>query len=108
MTGRSNSALSARAVVLAMLHRGKPLYGLEILRLCRDATDGLFVPHQGNLYPTLEDMCERGFIKVSSVESRGPDYGGRPKVRYRLTPKGRREAEKLRTAVINLFDVDAA
>ena len=107
MTGRSNSALSARAVVLATLRQGKPLYGLEILRTCRTLTDGLFVPHQGNLYPTLEDMCSKGFIKVIEVRDRG-DRGGRPRVFYKLTPKGRKEAERLRVAVINLFDADAA
>ena len=108
MTGRTNSMLTARAVVLAVLSSGKPLYGLAILKLCREKTAGLFAPHQGNLYPTLEELKENGLIKVSSVAVRGPESGGRPRIFYKLTPKGRRAASRLRDAVINLFDVDAA
>jgi len=82
------------------------MYGFEMIRECTARTNGELVPHPGNLYPTLEDLKKSGFVRVHSVEGRG-DRGGRAKVVYELTIKGRKEAERMRDAVLGLL-FDAA
>lgn len=101
--------LGTRAMVFAILLSGGSPYGLGIIDECRRRTNGLVVPMQGNLYPILKQL-EREKLVRSKVVKRDPmaanPLGGRPRIDYELTARGRREAEGVLEAIVNLFNLN--
>jgi PadR family transcriptional regulator, regulatory protein PadR len=77
-------------VVLRCLSRGE-MYGYELAQAVHALTDGALEVREGLLYPLLHSQTVAGH-----VTRRRETVDGRPRVYYRLTPKGRRHLEGLR------------
>jgi PadR family transcriptional regulator PadR len=79
---------SLELAILASLW-GERLYGLEILRRLEDGS-GLTVP-EGTVYPLLTRLRDDGLVAAEWVEGEA----AHPRKYYRLTPKGRRQAQHM-------------
>jgi len=79
---------SLELAILASLWGGR-LYGLEILRRLEDGS-GLTVP-EGTVYPLLTRLRDDGLVAAEWVEGEA----AHPRKYYRLTPKGRRQAQQM-------------
>jgi PadR family transcriptional regulator, regulatory protein PadR len=77
-------------VVLRCL-ANKEMYGYELAQAVRDLTDGEMEMREGLLYPLLHAQSAAG-----RVTRRRVTVDGRPRIYYRLTPKGRAHLEALR------------
>lgn len=69
-------------VVLKLLAE-RPMYGYELVRAVRDASDQSLDFGEGCIYPLLHKLEERG-----DLASRRMVVGGRSRVVYRVTPGG--------------------
>jgi PadR family transcriptional regulator PadR len=80
-------------MILRSLRAG-PLHGYAIARRIKDASDNLLVIEDGSLYPALNRMLVKGWLKAEW----GISDNNRKARFYKLTPDGRkqldREAEK--------------
>jgi PadR family transcriptional regulator PadR len=74
--------------ILAVLW-GERLYGLEILRRLEDGSS--LVVTEGTVYPLLARLKAEGWVDAEWVEAEA----GHPRKYYRLTPSGRRHAQRL-------------
>ena len=84
-----------RTMVLKVLSE-RPMYGYEIATLLADRSENIFELGQGTLYPLLYSLEKKNLIRVSK-QSRDTN-GGRKRLYYELTPKGRKAlAEDLAT-----------
>ncbi len=72
--------------------RGRRVYGYEIVKTL-GAVDGLVIG-EGTVYPILSRFKRDGFVTTSLVES--PE--GPARKYYELTPLGRKELARMRTA----------
>ena len=79
---------SLELAILASLWSGR-LYGLEILRHLEEGSR-LTVP-EGTVYPLLSRLRADGLVEAEWVEGEA----GHPRKYYRLTPKGRRQAQQM-------------
>jgi PadR family transcriptional regulator PadR len=80
-------------MILRSLRAG-PLHGYAIAKRIKDASDNLLVIEDGSLYPALNRMLVKGWLKAEW----GVSDNNRKARFYTLTPDGRkqldREAEK--------------
>jgi transcriptional regulator len=80
-------------MILRSLRAG-PLHGYAIAKRIKDASDNLLVIEDGSLYPALNRMLVKGWLKAEW----GISDNNRKARFYKLTPDGRkqldREAEK--------------
>lgn len=91
--GRSNPSFMngvPELVVLRVLEDGE-MYGYELIAAIERASDARLTLGQGVVYPVLHAL-ERG----GQLRSRTERVNGRPRVYYRLAPKGRRRLASLR------------
>ena len=90
-----------RTVILDIIARQGPIYGLEIVReVERVSGDEKIVLTAGSLYPALHSFEQNGLVQV---ETR-PTPRGRGAVNYySITEKGRRELTAQREEVKTLF-----
>lgn len=77
-------------LLLRLLDR-KDMYGYELVRSIKLATGEAISLGEGVIYPVLH-----GLERSGSLKSRRKSVGGRTRVYYALTGKGRRRLEKLR------------
>jgi DNA-binding PadR family transcriptional regulator len=70
-------------IILAMLHDGKEMYGLELV----EASGGRL--KRGTVYVTLGRMEDKGYVE-SRTEDAQPGAIGLPRRLYRVTGLGRR------------------
>ena len=66
------------------------MYGYELVRSIRKATNDAIALGEGVIYPVLHTLERNG-----SLKSRRKAVGGRTRVYYSLTGKGRQRLEKL-------------
>jgi len=78
-------------LLLLRLLDGKDMYGYELVRSIKLATGEAISLGEGVIYPVLH-----GLEKNGSLKSRRKTVGGRTRVYYALTSKGRQRLEKLR------------
>jgi PadR family transcriptional regulator PadR len=79
-------------LILSLLKEG-PTYGFEIAREIERRSEGTLRFREGLLYPALHQLEREGLVESEwRLSSQGP----RRKY-YRLTAKGKREAERLRS-----------
>jgi PadR family transcriptional regulator PadR len=76
-------------MVLRTLRRG-PLHGYAIAQCIRDWSRGELQIEDGSLYPALNRMLVKGWLKAEWGTS---DNNRRARF-YRLTPEGRRQLER--------------
>lgn len=94
MAAISGDILKGNTLTLILgLLREQPMYGLQIAREVNRRSEGALQFREGLLYPALHQLESEGLVES---EWRASDRGPRRKY-YRLTPRGRREAERLRT-----------
>lgn len=88
--------ITTEAATLLVLEEGKQFGGGIIER----AGELGVTLSQGSLYPTLKRLIANGHIKVAQQVQRQ----GRPQVWYKLTAKGRKEAEHVRQLMYDLLE----
>lgn len=76
-------------MVLRTIHRG-PLHGYAIAQRIRDWSKGELEIDDGSLYPALNRMLVKGWLKAEW----GTSENNRRARFYRLTPEGRRQLEQ--------------
>src|SRR5438477_1441611 len=79
-------------VLILSLLAEREMYGYEILQEADRRSAQQFQMKEGTLYPALHAMERAGFLKSDWRES----DSGRARKYYRLTPKGRRQADSKR------------
>ena len=90
-----------RTVVLDIIAKQGPLYGLEIVReVERVSGDEKIVLTAGSLYPALHTFELQGLVEV---DSRPAPRGGGTVNYYSITEKGQRELAAQREEVKALF-----
>jgi transcriptional regulator len=72
----------------------EPLHGYAIARRIVERSDGELSVEEGSLYPALQKLLIKGWIKAAPAVS----ATGRQVREYRLTPRGRKELDAARTA----------
>lgn len=77
-------------------------YGLELIKRLKERTAGKVVLGQGSTYPALRSLEREGLAESYEGEPLA-ERGGRPRVYYRLTEKGRRAAAECRKAILGLL-----
>ena len=78
-------------LLLLRLLDQRDMYGYELVRSIRSATGEAISLGEGVIYPVLHSLERSGALK-----SRRKAVGGRTRVYYSLTAKGRKRLEKLR------------
>ncbi len=76
-------------LILGMLSE-REMYGYELVRAIRTATEEVVAPGEGVVYPVLHALERSRFIA-----SRRAEANGRSRVYYRATAKGRRRLSNL-------------
>jgi transcriptional regulator len=76
-------------VVLRVLMR-QPLHGYAIAQTIRSLSRDELSVEEGSLYPALQKLLLKGWVKASWRESES----GRQVREYRITPGGRRQLEE--------------
>lgn len=91
MSDRNPALMSGipELVVLRLLV-AREMYGYEVARALKMVSRGALSFGEGVLYPALHAMEARGLLR-----SRAQLAGGRTRIYYRATPKGRRRLERL-------------
>ena len=79
-------------LILKTLARG-PRHGYGVARWIEETTDDALRIEEGSLYPALQKLLLKGWLKASPTISET----GRSVREYRLTPSGRRQLEIERT-----------
>ena len=77
-------------LLLLRLLDQQEMYGYELVRSIRRATDEAISLGEGVIYPVLHGLERNG-----SLKSKRKAVGGRTRVYYSLTAKGRRRLSKL-------------
>jgi PadR family transcriptional regulator, regulatory protein PadR len=72
-------------VVLELLSQ-RPMYGYELVQAIRADSGEVLTFGEGCVYPLLHKLEDRG-----DLASRRIEVGGRSRVVYRVTPKGRKQ-----------------
>jgi transcriptional regulator len=76
-------------MILRSLRAG-PLHGYAIAKRIKDASDNLLVIEDGSLYPALNRMLVKGWLKAEW----GISDNNRKARFYTLTPDGRKQLER--------------
>lgn len=76
-------------LILKALARSGELHGFEIARWIEQASDEVLQVEEGSLYPALQRMLIKGWVKAKW----GVTAGNRRARYYRLTPLGREQLE---------------
>ena len=77
-------------LLLLRLLEQQEMYGYELVRSIRQVTDEAISLGEGVIYPALHSLERNG-----SLKSKRKPVGGRTRVYYSLTAKGRRRLQKL-------------
>lgn len=94
--------IAAKTALLLALARGEG-FGLQLICRVSDLTRGVITLKQGSIYPALLALEKDGFV-TSWEEPREPGFGGRPRLVYKLTAKGKKQVAKERKAIRALID----
>ena len=93
MTGISGDILKGNTLTLILTLLGEQeMYGLQVAKEINRRTGGVLRFREGLLYPALHQLEKEGLVET---EWRSSNRGPRRKY-YALTPKGRKEAARLR------------
>ena len=95
------SIVTAQGALLQVLIDGEG-YGLELIERVAARTKGKVALGQGSVYPALRGLEADGLVKSREADPT-PERGGRPRVYYKLTAAGQREAIAARKAMAVLF-----
>lgn len=77
-------------LVILRLLAGRAMYGYELVQAIRCETGGALTFGEGVVYPTLHALERAGHLR-----SKRRDSGGRSRVYYGLTAKGKRRLDRL-------------
>ncbi|MGB5689109.1 MAG: PadR family transcriptional regulator [Woeseiaceae bacterium] len=77
-------------LLLLRLLNKREMYGYELVRSIREVTSDAISLGEGVIYPVLHSLERNG-----SLKSRRKPVGGRTRVYYSVTTKGRQRLEKL-------------
>jgi DNA-binding PadR family transcriptional regulator len=98
------SPLSVKAMVLLTLLSGEELYGEKLIDRIGELTKGRIQLSSGSVHPILKDLQKEGVVRGHAVPP--PEgRGGRPRIYYRLTARGRKKALAQAQVVAMLFEI---
>ena len=83
--GRARRGLIKAAVFAALAER--PMHGYQVMQRIEELSGGAWRPSPGSVYPTLQELEDRGLVKSQEVEGKRV---------YALTDEGAAQADKLR------------
>ena len=83
-----------RLYILAQLSRGTET-GYSIMQKIDEKTDGAWKPGPGTIYPLMKGLVSDGLARQADHAGKGPKS-------YAISPKGRREFERLRARLSNM------
>lgn len=69
-----------KIIVLSVLAE-RPMHGYEIAKYIQEQSKGLYKPSPGSIYPALNSLLRKKFVRVESSERRKT---------YQITPAGKR------------------
>jgi DNA-binding PadR family transcriptional regulator len=81
---------------LMQLLQDGPKYGLDMIRIIAEHTEGIWKPSAGSVYPVLRSLEEQGLIEGDWSRTKAA-----PRRIYRLTAKGKMEIPKMRQQMID-------
>ena len=92
--------ITAKAALLQALLVDGPGYGTELTERIETRTNGVVKLLQGSIYPALDKFLEAKIVKTYTAEA----AGGRARVYYELTAKGKKMAEIQQAMMLTLFN----
>jgi PadR family transcriptional regulator PadR len=101
MTSPDHTGDFEQMVLLAVLRLDNEAYALDVLSEL-DARAGRRVT-RGTLYKTLDRLDAKGLIDWQ-VEEAGPERGGHPRRRFRVTREGVRVLKTSRAALFRMWE----
>jgi len=116
MTPSAHSPLTNRAVVLQSLLKGE-CYGLELLSRLHAGANGQKKNggkkksvrfYQGTIYPVLKVLKKERLLASRTGKPKKSDkplsrHGGRPRIYFKLTAAGRKEALRQRSIALRFY-----
>ena len=96
---KDDKNLSALEEMFLRVLSTRELYGLEIIKAIKDATDGKRQIGFGSLYPALHHLEKKGLVNATSGADRPNERGGARRKYYKITGAGQaalRDAEEIR------------
>lgn len=90
-----------QVVLLCLLHLDQDAYAIALRQRVTEAVGRTVA--RGALYRTLDRLEEKGWIDWEQEES-GPERGGHPRRRYRVTRRGVATLRASRQTLIHLWD----
>jgi PadR family transcriptional regulator, regulatory protein PadR len=91
--------ITAKAALLHALLVDGPGYGTELTERIETRTGGGVKLLQGSIYPALEKFVQADLVRSYSAAN----GGGRARVYYALTPRGKALAEEQQAMMLGLF-----
>lgn len=91
--------LSQREETLLTVVLCRELYGLEIIKAVKEATEGKLKIGFGSLYPTLHKLEKKGFVKARWGDETPEERGGARRRYYKITGVGEKalkESQRIR------------
>jgi DNA-binding PadR family transcriptional regulator len=95
-----DTVLTTRGALLQALGTG-PGYGRELMRRLLELAPGLVEPRPGTVYPALETLVRKGYVRRWTVVP-GGRRGGRARAYYELTARGVAAAAKQKSSLVRL------
>ena len=88
MSKKQSAEVTPKEEMILFALYDKELYGLEILEVVRDASDGKKEIMLGTLYPVLHSLEKKGLIESRWGDEKPRERGGARRRYYRLTESG--------------------
>lgn len=90
----SKLILSALEEYILMSILARDLYGLEIAKTLREASEGKYNVSVGSLYPALNKLKKKGFVESYWGDERLEERNGARRKYYRITGQGESALEQ--------------
>ena len=90
MKRKESRELSSLEETLLTVLLKRELYGLEIIKVVEDATEGKRRIRFGSLYPTLHQLEKKGMVKSRWGDERPEERGGARRKYYTITNSGQK------------------
>jgi DNA-binding PadR family transcriptional regulator len=103
MKSKTGTRLSFLEEALLAILLGRELYGLEIIKAIKEATQGKRSIGFGSLYPTLHQLEKRGLVKARWGDEKPDERKSARRRYYTVTGIGEaalKEASALRKSII--------
>jgi DNA-binding PadR family transcriptional regulator len=80
--------MSPLQILLLIQLEASPKYGYEMLKMIKDAFDGIWEPRTGTIYPALKSLERRSLVQIQVLNGKGF---------YHITPIGKEYLQEIGT-----------